>query len=97
MLNKELEYPEDPSKPGEILIAMDELQKTTHELEKLTNRLRGRLTPVLRDDDRARLDPKSSSTPEPPRSPLDSKLRLIGSELRIISANMDNILKLLEL
>lgn len=85
----------DPSKPGGILIAVDELQRITHGLEELTIGLRGRLSPVLRDDNQTRLD-SASSTPDPPRAPLEHQLRLVGRELQEISANLDYILKHLE-
>jgi hypothetical protein len=86
---------EDPSRLGGIPVAMDELQKIIHGLDELTFGLRSRLSPVLRDDDQALLA-RNSSAPETPRAPLEHQLRLCGDELQEILANVDYILKHLE-
>lgn len=91
-----LGLPVDESRPGGVLTATDELQKIVHGLEEQTIGLRSRLLPVLRDDNTTRYD-QNPNTPEPPRSPLENQLRNIGHQLQIISANIDDILKRLEM
>lgn len=85
----------DSSRPGGIPIAIDELQKITHGLEELTICLRSRLLPVLREDNSAKVD-NNSNAPDPIGSPMEHQLRLLGRQLQLISANVDDILKHLE-